>query len=413
LYDLGIFARVDTALQNPEGDSDHKYVLYRLEEARRYSITGGFGAQIARIGRGTPTLTTPAGTAGFSPRVSFGVSRSNFLGVGHTLGFQGRLSAVQRRSLVSYLAPQFKGYDNLNLTYTALYDDSRDIQTFNSRKFETSIQLAHRMTKANTVQYRLTYRRATVTDLKINPDLVPLFAQNIQLGSISSTFIQDRRDDPTDPRRGMYNTLDGAFASNVFGSKTTFTRVLGRNATYHRLTRDVILARSLSVGAINSISATDVPLPERFFGGGATSHRGFNENQAGPRDLLTGFPLGGKAILVNNTEIRFPLIGDDIGGVLFHDAGNVYSNFGALSFRVKQRDLEDFDYMVHAVGFGIRYRTPVGPIRLDLAYSINSPQFMGLKGTYEQLLDPNLTGVEFVRQRISRFQFHFSLGQLF
>ena len=85
----------------------------------------------------------------------------------------------------------------------------------------------------------------------------------------------------------------------------------------------------------------------------------------------------------------------------------------SLSFRFSQRDLEDFDYMVHAVGFGVRYRTPIGPVRLDLAYSINSPRFMGLKGTYEQLLDPNLTGVQFVEQRISRFQFHFSLGQLF
>jgi outer membrane translocation and assembly module TamA len=167
------------------------------------------------------------------------------------------------------------------------------------------------------------------------------------------------------------------------------------------------------MGAINSISTTDVPLPERFFAGGATSHRGFNENQAGPRDLLTGFPLGGKALLVNNTEVRFPLIGDDIGGVFFHDAGNVYSNFSNLSFRVRQRDLEDFDYMVHAVGFGVRYRTPVGPVRLDLAYSINSPRFNGLQGTYEQLLQPDLTGVPIVQQRISRFQFHFSLGQLF
>jgi outer membrane protein insertion porin family len=233
------------------------------------------------------------------------------------------------------------------------------------------------------------------------------------LGIASMTFIQDRRDDLIDPKRGIYNTLDGAFASNLFGSKTSFTRVLGRNATYHRLTRDVIIARSLSLGVINRISAAEVPLPERFFAGGATSHRGFNENQAGPRDLLTGFPLGGKALLIANTELRFPLIGDNIGGVMFHDAGNVYSKFSNISFRVKQRDLEDFDYMVHAIGFGIRYRTPIGPVRLDLAYSINSPRFMGLKGTYEQLLDPNLVGVQFVQQRISRFQFHFSLGQIF
>ena len=413
LYDLGIFARVDTALQNPEGSTDRKFVLYRLEEARRYSVTGGFGAQLARIGRGSPTLTTPAGAAGFSPRVSFGVSRTNFMGLGHTVGFQGRLSNLQRRGLVTYLAPQFKGHDELNLSFTALYDDSRDIQTFNARKVETSVQLAQRLTKANTMQYRVGYKRTVVSELKITPALIPLFAQNIRLGIVSGTFIQDRRDDPIDPGRGVYNTLDGAYALDPFGTPTSFTRFLGRNATYYRLRRDLVLARSVSFGVINQISNAEVPLPEKFFGGGATSHRGFPENQAGPRDLDTGFPIGGKAIMIFNTELRFPLIGDDIGGVLFHDAGNVYSNFKNISFRFKQQNLEDFDYMVHAVGFGIRYRTPIGPIRLDLAYSMNSPQFNGLKGRYEDLLDPNLPNVEYVKQRISRFQFHFSLGQLF
>jgi outer membrane translocation and assembly module TamA len=79
---------------------------------------------------------------------------------------------------------------------------------------------------------------------------------------------------------------------------------------------------------------------------------------------------------------------------------------------VKQRNLEDFNYMVHAVGFGVRYRTPIGPIRLDLAWSINSPRFVGLKGSIDQLLDPNFSGQP-VEQRINQFQFHFSLGQLF
>ncbi|MEK7752661.1 MAG: BamA/TamA family outer membrane protein, partial [Acidobacteriota bacterium] len=155
----------------------------------------------------------------------------------------------------------------------------------------------------------------------------------------------------------------------------------------------------------------EIPLPERFFGGGATLHRGFPENQAGPRDLVTGFPLGGSAILVNQIEARFPLIGDTIGGVLFHDAGNVYRDMTKLSLRFKQRDVQDFNYMVHALGFGVRYRTPIGPIRLDLAYSINSPRFVGFKGTFDELLQGR--GQRNVPQRINRFQFHFSLGQSF
>lgn len=426
LYDLGVFARVDTALQNPDGRTQHKYVLYRIEEAKKYSVTFGFGAQLGRIGRGTATtFDAPAGATGFAPRVSLGISRSNFLGIGHTLSLQSRLSTIQRRGLLTYIAPQFKGNENLSLSFTGIYDDSRDITTFNAKRQEGVIQLSQRLSKANTAQYRIGYRRTSVSDLKITQQLVPLFNQAVQLGTVSGTFIQDKRDDPSDATRGIYNTLDLALASSVVGN-TTFLRGLARNATYRRLGRsNMIVARSTSFGIISELSAAGIPLPERFFAGGASSHRGFPENQAGPRDVEspielptgtvhgTGFPVGGKALLMNNVELRFPLLGENISGVLFHDAGNVYSSLGSVSFRFSQRDVRDFDYMVHAAGFGIRYRTPIGPVRFDLAYSVNSPRFMGLQGTREQLLDPSLTGVQHVVQRIGRVQFHFSLGQAF
>jgi outer membrane protein assembly complex protein YaeT len=444
LYDLGIFARVDTALQDPEGDEDYKYVLYRIEEAKKYSLTGGIGAQLGRIGRGSATtFAAPEGTTGFAPRISFGISRSNFLGLGHTISLQTRLSNIQRRALASYLAPQFKGKENLSLTFTGLYDDSRDIRTFNSKRQEGSVQLSQRLSKANTAQYRLTYRRATISSLQILSQLVPLFNQAVQLGIVSGSFIQDKRDDASDAHKGIYNTIDVAYASSILGSRTNFVRSLSRNATYTRIGRDLVFARSTSFGLLSNLTADQVPLSEEFFAGGASSHRGFPENQAGGRDFTspivlpcpnnsicpsnlpgangtstrtvygTGFPIGGQALLLNSLELRFPLIGDNLRGVFFHDSGNVYSSLGNISFRMTQRNLQDFDYMVHAVGFGVRYRTPIGPIRLDLAYSINPPSFMGLKGTNEQLLDPKLMGVDWTRQQISHFQFHFSLGQAF
>jgi len=426
LYDLGIFARVDTALQNPDGETDRKYVLYRIEEASRYTFNGGIGAQIARIGRASAgNFDAPAGSAGFSPRLSFGVSRNNFLGIGHTITLQSQWApSLRQRGVLTYLAPQFKGNDALNLSFTGIFDDSRDVSTFSSRRREASVQLSQRLTKANTAQYRVSYRRVAISDISITPALIPLFAQPVQLGTISATFIQDRRDDPVDAHRGMLNTIDGAFASNFFGQpRTMFTRLLGRNATYHRVRRDMVLARQLSFGLEMQHTKSEVPLPERFFAGGVASHRGFPDNQAGPRDSQTGFPLGGRALLFHNTELRFPLLGDNIGGVLFHDAGNIYSSPRNISFRIRQRDIEDFNYMVHAIGFGIRYRTPVGPVRADIAWSMNAPRFNGVKGTAEQLRSPDAYGpncanlttgcVQFVEQRISRFQFHFSLGQLF
>lgn len=113
---------------------------------------------------------------------------------------------------------------------------------------------------------------------------------------------------------------------------------------------------------------------------------------------------------MNVTELRFPLIGDTFGGVLYHDMGNVYRSLNKISFRKQQRGVQDFDYMVHAAGIGIRYRTPVGPVRFDIGVSPNSPKFFGFRGTRDQLL---LGGGTRLVQRINQLQFHFSLGQTF
>jgi outer membrane protein assembly factor BamA len=148
-----------------------------------------------------------------------------------------------------------------------------------------------------------------------------------------------------------------------------------------------------------------------MYSGGSTSIRAFPDFQAGPRDLVTGFPIGGNALFTNTFELRFPLLGDTLGGVLFHDAGNVYSSLNALSFRFRQRNISDFDYMVQSVGFGIRYRTPIGPFRVDFSLSPNAPRFYGLQGTVQDILDGKK--LPSVVQKINSFQFHISLGQAF
>jgi outer membrane protein insertion porin family len=425
LYDLGVFSRVDTAIQNPDGESTHKYVLYEMEEARRYSFAAGLGAQLTRIGGCTTCLDAPAGQTGFSPRVSLDFTRSNLWGLAHSISLRTRVSTLERRGLLTYTWPHFRNQDRLNVSFTGLYEDSSDIRTFSYKREEGSAQLSQRISKATTFFYRYTYRRVSIDQatLKITPFLIPLLSQPVRLGLISGGFIQDRRDDPVDPHKGIYTTLDVGLAEHIVGSQRNFLRFLARNATYHPLGKKLVLARSTEFGDIYAFRYSGdvlaaIPLPERFFGGGGTSNRGFPENQAGSRDPVTGFPLGGTAVFFNQTELRFPLIGDNIAGVLFHDAGNAYSSLGNLSFRVRQRNLQDFDYMVHAVGFGIRYRTPVGPIRVDLAYSINPPHFFGFKGTLQDLINAGVNpcvgaASKCVVQSVSHFQYFFSIGQTF
>lgn len=425
LYDVGVFARVDAAIQDPDGETDRKYVLYDLDEARRWSTSFGFGAEIARIGGCSTCLDAPAGATGFSPRVSVNVTRNNLWGEGHSLSLRTRASTLEQQALLTYTWPRFFDNNNLSFSVSGLYDNSLDVRTFNSRREEVSLQILQHLAKTTTVFYRYSYRRVSIDEatLKISPFLIPLLSQPVRLGEFSISLIQDHRDDPVEPHRGYYNTIDLGLAEHIFGSQRNFLHFLGRNASYYQLTKRFVLARSTQFGDIHAFNYSGdpldaIPLAERFFGGGGTSHRGFAENQAGPRDTETGFPIGGTVQLFNQTELRFPLIGENIGGVLFHDMGNTYSSLDNLSFRVKQRDLQDFDYMVHAVGFGLRYRTPIGPVRVDLAYSVNAPRFFGWNGTEQQLINagvnPCANGNNLCTVTNSgHFQFFFSIGQTF
>lgn len=412
LYDLGIFAKVDVATQNPEGRERDKYVLMQAEEARRYSMTFGFGAEMGRIGGGN-SFDSPAGNAGFAPRGQVGITRSNIFGLAHTASATVRASNIQQRLVLSYLAPQFLGHDNTSLTFSSLIDRSRDVRTFTSKRVESSIQIGHRLSRTVELQIRGTSRFVSIDQgsLIIDPALIPVYSRPVKTIAVSGSIVQDRRDDPAQTHSGYQNTFDFGFAPQFSKTSTHYTRMIARNSTYHPLSRETVFARSISFGHLYNLSQNAMPLPENFYSGGASTHRGFPDNQAGPRDLITGFPIGGEAFLFMQHELRFPLIGSTIGGVLFHDMGNVYSTLDNLSFRFRQHNQQDFDYMVQAAGFGVRVKTPVGPMRLDLAFSPNTPRFVGYEGTREELYAGQ--GRYNVPQRVSRFQWHFSIGQTF
>ena len=441
LYDLDIFANVDTAIQNPDGDTNYKYVLYHFDEANRYTFSLGFGAQLGQFGTpNTATLAAPGGTTGVSPEGSLTVSRINFLGLGDTVSLQGIYSTIEKRGSLTYLQPRAFNVEGQTLTYNLLYDNTLNVRTFAARREQGSVQLSKKFTKAVTGTFQASYRADSVSDIVIPVLLVSQFLQTVRLGMVSANLIQDRRDNAANPHHGMYNTASFDLSGKFFGSQRSFARALLRNATYYSLGRNWVLARQTQFGVIlpfdppSGISAQEsVPLPERFFAGGADSLRAFPYNQAGPRDTgaplvpggpssePTGFPLGGNALFINNTELRFPFIGQNIQGVIFHDMGNVYSSLSDISFAVHQKNLQDFDYMVHDVGFGIRYRTPVGPVRVDLAYSINPPHYVGFSGTPTEILNcnPNVplsqlpSYCQSTPQNISHFQFFISIGQTF
>ena len=141
-----MFAKVDAAIENPDGETDRKYVLYNMEEAARYSLAAGLGAELARIGGCQTCLGT--GQTGASARVSLDVSRNNLWGLGHSISLRTRASTLDQRAVLSYNWPRFRQRDNLSLSFTGLFENSRDVRTFSFTRAEGSAQLSQRLSKA-------------------------------------------------------------------------------------------------------------------------------------------------------------------------------------------------------------------------------------------------------------------------
>ena len=449
LYDLGIFSQVDTAVQNPEGSEREKNVLVEVQEAKRYTFNYGVGLEF-QTGQPAVGSNQPQGATGVSPRVSFGVTRLNFRGRNDTITFKSHVGRLQQRALISFEEPRWFNSRNWRMSVTLFYDNTLDVATFTSERLEGSVQAAQTISKVSTMLYRFTYRRVRASNLQISTDQIPLLSQPTRVGMPGFSYLRDRRDNALETTRGNYTTVDGGVASAYFGSEADFSRILMQNSTYYAFgkkrpgdtVRKYVFARSTRIGIENPFrdtvnvlpgqqppsGDTVIPLPERFFSGGGNSHRGFGLNQAGPRDPTFGFPLGGSALFLNNIELRFPpttlpYFQDNISFAIFHDAGNVFTNghemlHNLLRWRQKNpglclqqstADQCDYSYISHAIGVGVRYKTPIGPVRFDFGYNLNPPAFPSLQTPAPN----NPTATVFVPQHARRFNVFFSIGQTF
>ncbi len=463
LYGIALFSEVVTAAQNPTGDVPQKNVLVQVTEAKRWNVTYGFGleaqtgtpvqgsvSEASRILLGLPASETPTqeGKAGVSPRVGVDISRINLRGTNDSVTLHTTYGLLEQVAIVTLQNPHWFGMKNLSAAVSGGYSNVRDITTFASSTLQGDFRATQKIKRADTLIYDFQYRRVKVdpNSLQVSADLIPLLSQPVRVGGPGLTWFHDTRSPtPLNAVKGSYTSVQLFLASSKFGSETDFWKVDGSSSTYYQFGKQkYVLARNTRIGyerasGVNpnlgstacvgdflktNPSCNAIPLPERLYAGGANSHRGFPLNGAGPRDLQTGFPVGGSAALVNSLELRFPpptlpLVGTSVSFVAFHDMGNAFQNASDMfpSFlRVRQpnrdtcKDVSNpigtcsFNYFSHAVGLGARYGTPVGPVRVDFSYNLNPPIYPVIYDFYN---NPPHVG------QAGHFNFFFSIGQSF
>jgi len=452
LYDLALFNEVNPVIQNPTGVEPSKTVLLQLTEARRWDISygGGFELQTGTV-NGASTAS-PNGTVGASPRGVLQISRINLFGRDQTVSLRGNLGLLEQRVDFVYQYPHIFGDRNFNFSFTAGYNNSQDVVTYSASQLEGSLRLTEKFTgdhrwlsKANTFVYQFVYRRVKVdqNSIQLPADEIPLLLLAVRVGGPSFNWIRDTRDAPLDAHRGTYSSFQEFISSSIFDSQANFNQFDASNSSYYQFDHDrFVLARNTRYGqerAYGTAADEEIPLPERLYAGGGNSHRGFGVNSAGPRDPQTGFPIGGAGVFVNSTELRMPpptlpYVGSQLSFVLFHDMGNVFTNArdiwpSFLRFRQQNRegcrDLTvgpptgtvtstgtqgtcSFNFFSHALGLGLRYRTPVGPVRVDFSWNLNPPIY---PVTFDATTNTNLAK-PYVGEG-AHFNFFFSLGQSF
>lgn len=393
LYKLNIFDWVSVKPLQPISDQTQDEVLVKVHESKRYTMDIGGGIEViprsGNIPVGTVALPglpviglgskfTVSQKSFFGPRFSFSLARHNMLGRAETATISTVVSRLDQSGAFTYADPRFVGS-----TWSSLFSLSAERSTVNplytavlgQGSFQVEKSLDAQRTK--NLIFRYSFQRTDLSNLII-PDLVPPQDQRVRLSTFSTEYLRDTRDNPLDAHHGVFQTFNFGITPTAFGSSANFVRLLGQTAFYIPVRPWLTWANDLRLGFAVPFAGSAVPLSERFFSGGADSLRGFPINGAGPQRpvqacsnpsdpstcTLISVPVGGDMLFILNSEARFPIkLIPNLGGVFFYDGGNVYQN---INFHQWMNDY------TNTVGAGLRYRTPVGPIRFDVGYRLTS-----------------------------------------
>jgi outer membrane protein insertion porin family/translocation and assembly module TamA len=358
IFQLGLFRSVviDTNFDD-EKEIVHSAII--VEERKLGSVKIGVGYGTEDLFRGQIIWT-----------------QRNLFGGGRSLDVAGKFSFLTQRAEAVFTQPYIIGGGSDFKETFSLYRD--DFPSFTSDNILNSAKVSK--------SFGAIYSAFGSFNLLVSQlsDLSDATREFIESDDFFLTFFdfgiaRNTTDNILNPKRGTVATANLESSFTALGSDVNYIKGLVELKGYQEFSR-VVLAKRFSLGVIQPFGSSetlDVPIFKRFLAGGSTTMRGFPFQELGPLDD-NGDPVGGNSFLLGSLETRFPIY-KDLGGVVFLDYGNVYQ---------KEFDFK-LDEIKYAIGTGLRYNTLVGPLRVDLGYTLNPEPGIG------------------------RFQFFLSIGQAF
>ena len=401
LYEhTGVFDWAEITPRRQITTQSREDVLIKVHEARKNQITYGFGFELINRGGSIPSGTValpnlpPVGLPSsyrtnqktfYGPRGTFQYTRNNFRGKAETLSFTAFAGRLDQRVAAYYINPDVHwSLWKTTLSVSGEKNEENPIYSSQQEMGSYQVQRAFDNKKETNLFLRYSFSHTKLTRVELDA-LVPEADRNVRLSGPAVNLTHDSRDNPLDEHKGQLDSVEFDFNTSKLGSNVDFVKLTAQAAYYKPVLhyQNVIWANSLRIGLAQPLTGSRVPLSEKFFTGGGNTLRGFPLDGAGPQQPVCigesgnsvdcgsnpsapriNVPTGGNELLLLNSELRFPLgIRKGLGMAAFYDGGNVFPIVGFHDFT---------SLYTNNVGFGLRYSTPVGPVRIDLGHNLNS-----------------------------------------
>ncbi|MGB8952324.1 MAG: POTRA domain-containing protein [Candidatus Aminicenantales bacterium] len=348
---LGIFSEVK--LEEIPVSSEAENLVISLREGERNYVGLGVGLET----KGEPhtfaiwdNVIRPRGTVEFI--------RSNIFGRASQFSLITQFSLKEKIGVVSWEEPYFFGIRMP--TYLNAWLEREERVSYGYDQRGTSLSGVKSFPGGLTLMTTFRWTSTTLYFLEIAESEVDRQHFPFSTTSLSESFILDRRDDAFNPEKGYFLSFVVEWAYPLFKVESDYLKTFFKYQHFYPLFTNLDFFTTVRIG----LGRGRMPIHERFFAGGSNSFRGMEFDKLGPKDPNSQMPVGGKALLLFNFELRFPLFSavEDLSAAIFYDVGNVFT---------KRKDIR-LTGLRDAVGLGIRYRTPLGPLRFDLGWNLDS-----------------------------------------